>query len=98
MRVSTAALAITLAILWGGSILLVGTINLAAPSFGAGYLATMSSLHPGFQLSQTFPDVLVGTLAGVVDGLLAGLLLGWFYNFLVAVLPGKTASEVPWWR
>jgi hypothetical protein len=63
MRFSAIAFSITAAVLWGGSMLLIGLINLMVPSYGAGYLAAMSSLHPGFQASSRFLDVLVGTLA-----------------------------------
>jgi hypothetical protein len=85
MRFSVIGLAITMAILWGGSILLVGLINLAAPSFGAGYLGTMSSFHPGFQASRVWSDVFVGTLAGIVDGAVAGLLFAWLYNWFAGM-------------
>lgn len=98
MRLSPIALAVTLAILWGGSILLVGLISLGAPSFGAAYLGTMSSFHPGFQASHTVLDVLVGTLAGIVDGAIAGFLLAWLYNWLAgmfAVEPEAKASPAP---
>jgi hypothetical protein len=80
------ALSITLAILWGGSIPLIGLISLAAPSFGAEYLGLMSSFHPGFQVSRTMVDTLVGTLAGIVDGAVAGFLIAWLYNWFAARL------------
>lgn len=84
MRLSPKALALASGILWGGAILFVGLINLAAPSYGADYLKLMSSVYPGFHASRTFGDVLVGTGYGLVDGAIAGWLLGWLYNFLAA--------------
>ncbi len=98
MRLSAMALAISLAILSGGSLLLTGLINLATPSFGAGVLGAMSSLHPGFQTTHTFLNVLVGTLAGIVDGAIAGLLLAWLYNWfarMYATEPKPKAAPSP---
>src|SRR5215813_13700385 len=81
MRLSTKALAITSAILWGGCLLFVALINLAAPSYGADFLRAVSSVYPGFYSSRTFADALLGALYGVVDGAIAGLLFGWLYNY-----------------
>jgi hypothetical protein len=81
MRLSAKALGITSALLWGGCLLLLGLINLAAPSYGADFLRGMGSVYPGFYHSRTFADVLQGTFYGVVDGAIAGWLFGWLYNY-----------------
>ncbi len=81
MRLSTKALAIVSALLWGGGILFVGLINLRAPSYGTVFLQCVSSVYPGFHNSRTFVDVLVGTGCGLVDGAVGGMLFGWLYNF-----------------
>lgn len=80
MRLSTKALAIASALLWGGCLFVVGLINLAAPSYGADFLRGMGSVYPGFYSTRTFVDVLLGTLYGLVDGAVAGWLFGWLYN------------------
>jgi hypothetical protein len=80
MRLSAKALAFAMAVLWGGGLLFVGLINLASPSYGANFLAGVSSIYPGFHATRTFGDVLVGTGYGVVDGGIGGFLLGWLYN------------------
>jgi len=80
MGLSTRSLAIVFALLWGGSILFVGLVNLAAPSYGNVFLQCMSSIYPGFHNSRTVVDVLVGTGYGLVDGGVGGLLFGWLYN------------------
>ena len=80
MRFSLKALAVVAALLWGGGVLLVGLVNLAAPSYGTIFLQCMSSVYPGFHNSRTFIDVLVGTGYALVDGGVAGLLFGWLYN------------------
>ena len=82
MRLSAKALAVVSAVLWGGAILLVGLINLAAPSYGTNFLHGLSSVYPGFHASRTILDVLVGTGYGIVDGAVGGYLLAWLYNFV----------------
>ena len=80
MRFSLKALAVVAALLWGGGVLFVGLVNLAAPSYGTMFLQCVSSVYPGFHNSRTFIDVLVGTGYALVDGAGAGLLFGWLYN------------------
>jgi hypothetical protein len=81
MQLSSKSLAITSALLWGGGILFVGLVNLAAPSYGTTFLGWTSSIYPGFHNSRTFLDVLVGTGYGLVDAGVGGFLFGWLYNF-----------------
>jgi len=80
MILSVRSLAIVSALLWGGAILTVGLVNLAAPSYGAVFLQCMSGVYPGFHNSRTFVDVLVGTGYGLVDGAVGGAVFGWLYN------------------
>ncbi len=82
MRISLRALAVAAALLWGGGVLFVGLVNLAAPSYGTIFLQCVSSIYPGFHNSRTFLDVLVGTGYALVDGAVGGLLFGWLYNLL----------------
>ena len=82
MRLSLKALVLAAALLWGlFGILLTGILNLILPPFGEHFLMTMSSVYPGYHMSRTLPDLLVGTGYGLVDGALGGLLFGWLYNF-----------------
>jgi hypothetical protein len=92
MRLSVPALTITAAVLWGGGMLFVGVVNLAAPSYGLGFLQIMSSVYPGFHASRTLGDVLVGTGYATVDGAICGLLFGWLYNAFAA-RGGSTAGR-----
>jgi hypothetical protein len=80
MTVSVRSLAIVSALLWGGGILFVGLVNLAAPSYGTAFLQCVSSVYPGFHDSRTFLDVLVGTGYALFDGAVGGALFGWLYN------------------
>jgi hypothetical protein len=84
MTLSVRALAIVSALLWGGGVLFVGLVNLAAPSYGAAFLQCVSSVYPGFHDTRHFLDVLVGTGYALVDGAAGGLLFGWLYNFFSA--------------
>jgi len=83
MRLSIRASIITSAVLWGGCILFVGLVNLAAPSYGAGFLKGVSSIYPFFHASGTFGDVLIGTIVALIDGAFGGLLIAWLYNLFV---------------
>lgn len=80
MRLSAKAIAIATAITWGGGILCVGLVNLAAPSYGASFLQAVSSIYPGYHNSRHFLDVLVGTGYGLVDGGVGGWIFAWIYN------------------
>ena len=82
MRLSLKALVLAAALLWGlFGILLTGILNLILPPFGEHFLITMSSVYPGYHMSRTLPDLLVGTGYGLADGAVGGLLFGWLYNF-----------------
>ncbi len=80
MRLSVRALAVTSALVWGGCLLLVGLLNLAAPSYGVEFLRSISSVYPGFHASHSFGSVIIGTVYGLIDGLIGGSLFGWLYN------------------
>jgi hypothetical protein len=76
------ALAITGAILWGGSYLLVGLLNLASPGYGTTFLDLAKSIYPGYGGPAGFGSVIVVTLYAALDGAVAGALLAWLYNLL----------------
>jgi hypothetical protein len=80
MRLSIKGLALTIGILWAVSILLVGIVNLASPSYGVAFLQWTSSIYPGFHNSRHFLDVVVGAIYGLVDGGIGGAIVAWLYN------------------
>jgi len=80
MPLSTRALTIVAALLWGGCLLFVGVVNLVWPPYGVEFLRGMASVYPGFHASGSFGDVIVGALWGLADGAACGLLFGWLYN------------------
>ena len=84
MKINTKALSYTLAITWGGSILVVGLLNLIWPTYAGTFLGVVASFYPGYHATASLGQVFVGTVYGVVDGLIGGLVVGWLYNFLAA--------------
>ena len=84
MQLSSKALAITAAVLWGlGAMFLTGILNLFSQNYGEHFLLTMSSVYPGYHATRTLRDVLVGTGYGIVDGGIAGFVFAWIYNLFV---------------
>jgi hypothetical protein len=83
MKLSAKALALTIGLLWGGAMLLIGLLNMTMPPYGADLLVVMGSVYPGIYGAGTLSEVLLATVYGVVDGALGGLLIAWVYNFLV---------------
>lgn len=82
MRIDTRALTITLALLWGGAMLLVALAQMVWPAYGRAFLEAMASVYPGYHGPDGFGAALVAGLYGALDGGLAGLVGGWLYNRL----------------
>jgi len=89
MKLSVKGLALTTAIVWGGCILLTGTLNQIWAGYGVAFLDMARSIYPGYQAMSGFTGVIVGTLYGVVDGLIGGAVFAWLYN----MLSGSTGSS-----
>ena len=80
MRLSIRSLTITAAILWGGSVFVVGVANVIWPTYGVAFLQLVASIYPGYDATGSAGSVIVGTLYGILDGAVGGLLFGWVYN------------------
>ncbi len=93
MKLSWKRLAIAAGIGWGGSVLLVGILNLIWPSYGVAFLDLVRSIYPGYTDAGGFGGVIVGTLYALVDGAIGGAILAWLYN--VARPSGVDASMDP---
>ena len=95
MRLSVLALAWSFGLLWGGAMLCVGILDWIAPGYGAEFLRIMSSVYPGYHVSRSIWEVLLGALYGAVDGAIAGMLAGWLYNLIASHLtaPAHHASS-----
>lgn len=93
MTLSTRALAWTMALLWGGAILLVGILNLLFSGYGVAFLEWAASFYPGYAGPGGFGSVVVATLYGLVDGAICGWLLAWLYNLFAGAGEAAPVSE-----
>lgn len=82
MRFSVKGMTITIGVLWGAAVLVVGIANLIWPSYGAECLKLLASVYPGYSGEPTVGQVVIGTLYGLVDGAIGGALFAWFYNLV----------------
>lgn len=80
-KLSIKGLALAGGILWGASVLAVGLINLAVPTYGLTFLWFISSVYPGYKAEPTLISVLIGTGYALVDGVIGGTIFAWLYNF-----------------
>lgn len=83
MKLSIKAFTLTFAIIWGGTVFIVGIGNLISAGYGTMFLQLMASIYPGYDASPTFGSVIVGTLYALLDGAIAGLIFSWLYNLFV---------------
>ena len=84
MKLNLKAIALTCAIMWGGLVFLAGISNLLLPSYANALLQIAASIYPGFDVSGTVGDVVVGTLYALLDGAIGGLVFGFLYNIFSA--------------
>jgi len=82
MRLSVKSLALSVGILWGGTVFLVGIVNLIWPGYGNAMLELASSIYPGYHIGG-FGSVIVGALYAFLDGAIGGAILAWLYNALL---------------
>ena len=82
MKFNVGALALAIGVFWGGSIFLVGIVNLVVPDYGRAYLLLAASIYPGYSAGTSFDQVVIGTLYGLVDGAIGGAIFAWLYNWI----------------
>jgi len=82
MKLNLKALAITSAIVWGGSVLGVAIANSVNPRYGRDFLRVLSSIYPGYKFEGSAKDVAVVSLYAAADGAIGGLLTASLYNAL----------------
>ena len=91
MRLNVTALGLTLGLIWGGAILVVGVANMIWPGYGGNFLDLTASIYPGHHPGSGVGSVIAGTLYGFVDGAIGGAVSGWLYNTLAGKCPGGSA-------
>ena len=84
MKLNVKAMAFGIGILWGAVVLFTGIINLLWTGYGTIFLQCMASVYPGYKMSGSIGDLIIGVAYAVVDGGLFGLLLAWLYNRFLA--------------
>jgi hypothetical protein len=80
MRLNIKAMALAIGILWSAAVLVTGLANLIWPEYGTEFLQLLASIYPGYKVSGSIGDLIIGVLYALVDGGLCGLVLAWFYN------------------
>ena len=90
MRLDVKALTVTVAILAGSALLLIGLGNLGIDGYGAAALDVAASIYPGYHGPGGIGSVVVVTLYATLDGAILGALLAWLYNRLSR---GRDAAE-----
>lgn len=66
----------------GGTVTVVGAINMGGPGYGQPVLDLFASLYPFYSADGTFVDWVAGVVLGLIDGLIGGLVFAWLYNWL----------------
>ena len=89
MKISAIALALTLGLLWGLAMAIVGIANSLNPAYGGALIEALGSVYPGYEGSGTAGDVAVGIMYGVIDGTLAGWVIASVYNFFLGRVAGN---------
>jgi hypothetical protein len=79
-------MAATVAVLWGGSILVVGLANAIWPTYGQAVLQLSASVYPGYAGTPGVGQTIIGALYGILDGAIAGAIFAWLYNLVGARL------------
>ncbi|MFA5162331.1 MAG: bacteriophage holin [Elusimicrobiales bacterium] len=76
-KLNERAFALSLGIVWGASIFLLGLINIFC-GWGNGIAQAMSTFYIGYK--PTFAGSIVGGIWGFADAGIGGLLVAWLYN------------------
>lgn len=80
MKLDIKAMAITLGLVWGAAVLLVGIANLVWPNYGQAFLELVASIYPGYAAGASVGQLILGALYGLVDGAVGGAVIAWLYN------------------
>ncbi|MFA5958963.1 MAG: bacteriophage holin [Tatlockia sp.] len=77
LKLHPVALGMSLGIIWGVSILLMGLIA-AYFSYGKTFVTAVGGLYIGYQ--PTIAGSFIGGLIGFIDAFIGGLIIAWLYN------------------
>lgn len=85
-KLSPVALGLSLGILWGISLFLLGLMAYAY-SYGNPFIEAISSLYIGYEPS--IKGSILGGIIGFVDAFISGFLIAWLYNLFCCKHCGK---------
>jgi hypothetical protein len=74
------ALALAAGLLSAGCLFVTALLNLAFPSYAAGFLEIAASIYPGYDGPTGIGSAIVVALYAAVDGAVMAGLLAWLYN------------------
>ncbi|MDF1646747.1 MAG: bacteriophage holin [Legionellaceae bacterium] len=76
-RLSPLAFGLSLGVLWGASVLIMGLLAHYF-SYGSEFVGAMGVIYVGYEPS--IMGGIIGGLFGFIDALVAGALIAWLYN------------------
>jgi len=84
-RLATGGLALSVGIVCGASVLLVGLVATArgvqdGSWYGQDFLLALAAIYPGYDGQPGLVDSIVGGLIAFADGAIGGALIAWLYN------------------
>ena len=80
MKLNVKAFGLALGIFWGASLVVMGIIAMAAPSYMDDFIRALGSKYIGYE--ATALGCLIGGTWGFADAGIAGIVLAWLYNKL----------------
>lgn len=77
LKLSPLSLGLTLGILWGLSVLIMG-LSAYFFSYGNLFVTSVGTLYVGYE--ATILGSIIGGIFGFIDAFIAGLIIAWLYN------------------
>ena len=78
MKLDVKAMGLSLGILWGGSLMVMGLVAIVAPGYADNFVMAIASKYPGY--APTVIGSLIGFVCGFIDAGIGGIILAWLYN------------------
>lgn len=79
MKLKVKALGLTLGIIWGSSLFIMGIVAMFF-NYGCGFVSALGSLYLGYE--ATILGSIIGAIWGFIDAGIGGVIIAWLYNKL----------------
>lgn len=76
-KLSSLALGLSLGVVWGASVFVMGVVALIF-TYGAPFVAAVGTLYVGYEPS--WMGSVIGGIIGFVDAFIFGIVIAWLYN------------------